>query len=73
MIKLVLKFIFLISVIDSVFYGRSPNILFIAIDDLRPELGIYGSKVKTPHMDRLAETGVLFEKAYCQQAVCGAS
>lgn len=73
MIKLVLKFIILISVIHSVFYGRSPNILFIAIDDLRPELGIYGSKVKTPHMDRLAETGVLFEKAYCQQAVCGAS
>jgi arylsulfatase A-like enzyme/O-glycosyl hydrolase len=73
MIKLVLKFIILISVIHSVFYGRGPNILFIAIDDLRPELGIYGSKVKTPHMDRLAETGVLFKRAYCQQAVCGAS
>ena len=73
MIKLLLKFIILISVIHSVFYGRSTNILFIAIDDLRPELGIYGSKVKTPNMDRLAETGVLFERAYCQQAVCGAS
>ena len=73
MTKLLLKFIILISVIHSVFYGRSTNILFIAIDDLRPELGIYGSKVKTPNMDRLAETGVLFKKAYCQQAVCGAS
>ena len=49
------------------------NVLFIAIDDLRPELGVYGSKVKTPHMDRLASKGMLFERAYCQQAVCGAS
>ena len=49
------------------------NVLFLAIDDLRPELGAYGSKVKTPNMDRLASTGTLFRRAYCQQAVCGAS
>ncbi len=53
--------------------SRKPNVLFLAIDDLRPELGAYGSKVKTPNMDRLASSGMLFQRAYCQQAVCGAS
>ncbi|MFZ9937105.1 MAG: sulfatase-like hydrolase/transferase [Luteolibacter sp.] len=53
--------------------GKQPNILFIAVDDLRPELGCYGSKVISPHMDRLAATGMRFDRAYCQQAVCGAS
>lgn len=48
-----------------------PNVLFIAIDDLRPELGCYGNKVvKTPNFDRLAARGVVFRHAYCQQAVC---
>jgi iduronate 2-sulfatase len=50
------------------------NVLFIAIDDLRPELGCYGGKqVKTPCLDKLASTGVRFDRAYCQIAVCGAS
>ena len=52
---------------------KGPNVLFIAIDDLRPELSAYGSIVKTPQMDKLAKSGMLFQKAYCQQAVCGAS
>ncbi|WP_411847000.1 sulfatase [Roseibacillus persicicus] len=51
-----------------------PNILFLAIDDLRPELGCYGDTVvKSPHLDQLAQEGILFERAYCQVAVCGAS
>jgi len=51
-----------------------PNILFIAIDDLRPELGCYGSKiVKSPHLDRLANEGRRFDRAYCQQAICSPS
>ena len=50
------------------------NILFIAVDDLKPELGCYGnSKIKTPNIDRLASLGTVFEKNYCQQAVCGPS
>ena len=51
-----------------------PNILFIPVDDLRPELGAYGDAfVKTPHIDQLAEQGVVFTRAYCQQAVCNPS
>ena len=51
--------------------ARRKNILFIAVDDLRPELGCYGHyMVKSPNIDALAKSGVLFERTYCQQAVC---
>jgi arylsulfatase A-like enzyme len=51
-----------------------PNVLFIAIDDLRPALGCYGDPLaKTPHIDRLAAQSRVFFAAYCQQAVCGPS
>jgi arylsulfatase A-like enzyme len=50
---------------------NQPNILFIAVDDLRPELGSYGHPmVKSPNMDALAAGGLLFENAYSQTAVC---
>lgn len=53
---------------------RPPNILFIAIDDMRTELGCYGSPVAiTPNIDKLASEGLQFNRAYCQQAICGAS
>lgn len=53
---------------------EQPNILFIQIDDLRPEIGAYGApQVKTPHMDKLAKESLLFDRAYCQVPVCGAS
>lgn len=53
---------------------RPPNILFIAVDDMRCELGCYGSPVvRTPNIDRFAASGVLFRHAYCQQAVCNPS
>lgn len=51
-----------------------PNVLFIAIDDLRPQLGCYGQdQIKSPNIDRLATQGIVFKRAYCQVAVCGAS
>lgn len=50
------------------------NVLLIAIDDLRPELGCYGSTVaQTPHLDRLAAEGVLFTRHYAMVPTCGAS
>ena len=49
-----------------------PNVLFIAVDDLKPVLGCYGDKlIKTPNIDRLAKMGTVFLNNYCQQAVCG--
>ena len=51
-----------------------PNVLFIAVDDLRPQLNCYGKEqMLSPNIDALAERGVLFERAYCMVPTCGAS
>ena len=50
------------------------NILFIAVDDLRPELNFYGaSQIKSPNFDKLAQQSLVFNRAYCNVPVCGAS
>ncbi len=54
--------------------GKRMNVLFIVADDLRTDLGSYGNaEVITPHLDALASRGVVFNRAYCQQAVCNPS
>lgn len=54
--------------------GKKYNVLFIIIDDLRPDLAAYGdNRAITPNMDKLAQRSVLFKNAYCQQAVCSPS
>ncbi len=63
-----------LGVPGSVAETHRPNILFIAVDDLRPELGCYGRDyIKSPNIDRLARAGLVFNRAYCQQAVCSPS
>jgi len=53
---------------------KKPNILFIAADDLRPELNCYGvNYVKSPNIDMIARNGFLFRQAHCQSAVCNPS
>jgi iduronate 2-sulfatase len=54
--------------------ARRKNVLFVAVDDLRPELGCYGNRqIISPNIDRLADEGVVFKRAYCQQAACNPS
>jgi arylsulfatase A-like enzyme len=75
--------LFFISVIFSACEGepptsehttKTPNILFIAVDDLRPELKVYGQHhIVSPNLDQLAAEGFVFERAYCNVPVCGAS
>lgn len=72
-IRLMISLLLLASV-NSAFSADRPNVLFIAVDDLRPELACYGKQhIHSPNIDRLAATGVLFERAYCMVPTCGAS
>ena len=64
--------------VDDSLYGDEQtsrmNVLLICVDDLKPLLGCYGDPLaKTPSIDRLASSGMLFRNAYCNQAVCSPS
>ncbi len=51
-----------------------PNVLLLCVDDLKPVLHCYGAPtIRSPNIDRLAARGVLFERAFCNQAVCAPS
>jgi len=51
-----------------------PNVLFIAVDDLRPQLGCYGiEQMHSPNIDRLSKRSVVFNRSYCMVPTCGAS
>ena len=71
---LAVAFCLLLGVSTLTAAEKKLNVLFIAADDLNCDIGCYGnSQVKTPNLDRLAEMGVRFDKAYCQQPLCGPS
>ncbi|MEM7698675.1 MAG: sulfatase [Verrucomicrobiota bacterium] len=70
--RLFLLLVFLL--VNLVGASDRPNILFIIADDLNCRIGPYGdTQAITPNLDRLAELGVVFEEAHCQQAVCNPS
>ncbi len=70
----VLCVLLILTTVAQVAVAERPNVLFIAVDDLRVELECYGdAHVKSPNIDRLAARGTLFNRAYCQQAVCNPS
>ncbi len=75
-VKLALVFAGLLTAVSTLMATSSGrrNVLVFFVDDLRPELGCYGTDyIQTPHIDQLAQQGVLFERAYCQQALCAPS
>ncbi|TGV04738.1 sulfatase [Flavivirga rizhaonensis] len=77
------KFLFLLlifissdclSKIDTKPVLKKPNVLFISIDDLRPELGCYGKDyIHSPNIDKLASSGIIFKNHFVQVPTCGAS
>ena len=71
---LYILFFFTYPIVNANEINQSKNVLFIMVDDLRPELFVYNQNhIKSPNIDALAARGVTFNRAYCNVPVCGAS
>ncbi len=58
-------------VYGSVISAAPNNVLFVSIDDLRVDLGCYGDEhIISPNIDKLAASSMVFDNAFCQEAVC---
>ena len=69
-----MKYFLIIFFLSLSLYSQNKNVLFIAVDDLKPMLGCYGDKqIKTPNIDSIANQGAVFLRNYCQWPVCGGS
>ncbi|MGJ8682494.1 sulfatase [Paraglaciecola sp.] len=74
MIRLFIKVSVLCLVSLQVSGKSQPNILFIAVDDLRPSIGAYGDELAvTPNIDKLVAQGTMFKQAFASVPTCGAS
>ena len=72
--KIILTLMFTFCFTSIFTQEETPNVLIFYVDDLRAELGCYGSETAiTPNIDKLAKDGLLFNKAYVQQAICAPS
>ena len=79
--SLLITILFWFNHSKSIVTGRKLNVLFLASDDMRPDLGCYMNShpafrsppIHTPNLDKLAQKSVLFERAYAQQALCSPS
>ena len=72
--KILLNSLFIFLSLNAFSQQKQKNILFIAVDDLKPLINAYGeNQMITPNFDRLIKSGVMFENAEVQQAVCGPS
>ncbi|WP_417851517.1 sulfatase [Thalassoglobus sp.] len=70
----IIRLTLLILILSTVAQAEKPNVLLILVDDLKPSFGAYGDDwVKTPNLDSLAASGMRFDMAYCNQAVCAPS
>ena len=72
--NMLLLVVFLLAIPTCTQSAGQKNVLFFAVDDLRAELGAYNQPhVKSPNIDQLADRSMVFDRAYCQVALCSPS